>query len=160
MAINVTSYNYSGSRKRKSRNSEFSSLQIFSTTLKISIPFGILFAAAITRVMWTSQSEVLNKESVSLETRISDIDRETANLNIMIEQQSGKNILSQVKKYNLDLHYPHPGQIKQLELREKNIVRTEPAIKQTPAKRPDNINPMIVTQRNAQKNDAPSKYYR
>ncbi|HBC88233.1 MAG TPA: hypothetical protein DCZ94_14880 [Lentisphaeria bacterium] len=155
MAINVTSYNYSGPRKRKARTSETNRLKIFATTLKLSIPFCIFFAAAITRVMWTSQAESLNKASISLENRIMDIERETANLNIMIEQESGKNILAQVKRYNLDLHYPQPGQIKKLEFKGKNVVKAEPPVKQ-----PANTKPIMVTQRNGAKNDASSKYYR
>jgi len=159
MSINVTSYNQSGPRRRKSRNSDTSRLQIFATTLKISIPFCILFTAAIIRVMWTSQAESLNKESVSLEGRLSDIDRETANLNIMIEQQSGKNILAQVKKYNLDLHYPLAGQIKKFDLKEKTVQKVAPAVKQPVAQTP-NAKPIVVTQRNAPKNNVPAKYYR
>jgi len=160
MSINVTSYNQSGPRRRKHRNSDASRLQIFVTTLKISIPFCILFTAAIIRVMWTSQAESLNKESVSLEGRISDIDRETANLNIMIEQQSGKNILAQVKKYNLDLHYPLAGQIKKFDVREKTVQKPATVVKQPVAKQPAAAKPILVTQRNAPKNDAPSKYNR
>ncbi|HCE43697.1 MAG TPA: hypothetical protein DET40_09120 [Lentisphaeria bacterium] len=160
MSINVTSYNQSGPRRRKSRHSDVSRLQIFATTLKISIPFCILFTAAIIRVMWTSQAETINKESVSLEGRISDIDRETANLNIMIEQQSGKNILSQVKKYNLDLHYPLAGQIKKFDLKEKIVQKPETPLRKPVAKQSANTKPMVVTQRNPPKNEAPAKYYR
>lgn len=155
MSISVSSYNYSGPRKRKSRGTEENRLKLFATTLKVSIPFCILFAAAIVRVMWTSQSETLNKETISLENRISDIERETDNLNIMIEQQSGKNILAQVKRYNLDLHYPHPGQIKKLEYVTK-VKKVETAVKQ-----PSNSKPIMVTQGNGVKNpDNTSKYYR
>jgi hypothetical protein len=160
MSINVTSYSQSGPRRRKSRNSGVSRFQIFATTLKISIPFCILFTAAIIRVMWTSQAESINKESVSLEGRISDIDRETANLNILIEQQSGKNILAQVKKYNLDLHYPLAGQIKKFDLKEKTVQKTEPAAKEPVAKQTVNPKPILVTQRNAPKNSIPAKYNR
>ena len=155
MSISVSSYNYSGPRKRKGRATEENRLKLFATTLKFSIPFGILFASAIVRVMWTSQSETLNKETISLENRICDIERETDNLNIMIEQQSGKNILAQVKRYNLDLHYPHPGQIRKLEYinKAKKI--------ETAAKQPLNSKPMMVTQGNGVKNlENTSKYYR
>ena len=155
MSISVSSYNYSGPRKRKGRATEENRLKLFATTLKFSIPFGILFASAIVRVMWTSQSETLNKETISLENRISDIERETENLNIMIEQQSGKNILSQVKRYNLDLHYPHPGQIRKLEYI-SNVKKVETAVKQ-----PSNSKPIMVTQGNGAKNpETTSKYYR
>lgn len=155
MSISVSSYNYSSPKKRKGRVSEENRLKLFATTLKISIPFCILFAAAIVRVMWTSQSEALNKEAISLENRIGDIERETDNLNIMIEQQSGKNILAQVKRYNLDLHYPHPGQIRKLEYGSK-IKKVETAVKQ-----PSNSKPIMVTQRNGVKNpESTSKYYR
>ena len=155
MSISVSSYNYSGPRKRKGRATEENRLKLLVTTLKISIPFCILFAAAIVRVMWTSQSETLNKETISLENRISDIERETENLNIMIEQQSGKNILAQVKRYNLDLHYPHPGQIRKLEYI-SNVKKVETAVKQ-----PSNSKPIMVTQGNGAKNpDVASKYYR
>ncbi|MFA6568938.1 MAG: hypothetical protein WCS96_12065 [Victivallales bacterium] len=155
MSISVSSYNYSGPRKRKGRATEENRLKLFATTLKISIPFCILFAAAIVRVMWTSQSETLNKETISLENRISDIERETDNLNIMIEQQSGKNILAQVKRYNLDLHYPHPGQIRKLECMSK-IKKVETAVKQ-----PSNPKPIMVTQGNGVRNpESASKYYR
>ena len=105
--------------------------------------------------MWTSQSETLNKETISLENRISDIERETDNLNIMIEQQSGKNILAQVKRYNLDLHYPHPGQIKKLEYM-STLKKVETAVKQ-----PSNSKPIMVSQGNGVKNpEIASKYYR
>ncbi|GEM_PF-3373898 len=155
MGINVTSYNYNGPRRRKARSSS-NSLGIFATTLKISVPFCLLFAAAITRVMWTSQAESINKESISLENRINDIDRETANLNIGIEQKSGKDILAQVKKYNLDLHYPQPGQIKKLEVAKASpVVKSEPVVKQ-----PANAKPIIVSQKNGAKTDVPAKYYR
>ncbi len=162
MSINVTSYNYTGAaaRKRKSRKSGTGSLQIFATTLKISLPFCIFFAAAVYRVMLTSQAETLNKESVSLESRIADITRESDNLSIMIEQQSGKNILAQVKKYNLDLHYPHPSQIKKLELGTKAVTKAEPAVAPVApvAKQPVKEKPIMVTQRTTPKNDAPAKY--
>ena len=155
MSISVSSYNYNGPRKRKGRITEEHRLKLFATTLKISIPFCILFAAAIVRVMWTSQSETLNKETISLENRISDIERETDNLNIMIETQSGKNILAQVKRYNLDLHYPHPGQIRKLEYA-SNVKKVETAVKQ-----PSNSKPIMVTQGNGVKNpESTSKYYR
>lgn len=155
MSISVSSYNYSGPRKRKGRGTEENRLKLFATTFKVSVPFCILFTAAIVRVMWTSQSETLNKETISLENRISDIERETDNLNIMIEQQSGKNILAQVKRYNLDLHYPHPGQIKKLEYATK-VKKVETAVKN-----PSNSKPIMVTQGNGVKNpDSTSKYYR
>ena len=146
MSISVSSYNYSGPRKRKGRTTEENRLKLFGTTLKFSIPFCILFASAIVRVMWTSQSETLNKETISLENRICDIERETDNLNIMIEQQSGKNILAQVKRYNLDLHYPHPGQIRKLEYINK-AKKVETAVKH-----PSYSKPMMVTQGNGIKN--------
>jgi hypothetical protein len=155
MSISVSSYNYNSPRKRKSRVTEENKLTLFATTLKISIPFCILFGAAIVRVMWTSQSETINKETISLETRTSDIERETENLNIMIEQQSGKNILAQVKRYNLDLHYPHPGQIRKLEY-DSNVKKVA-----TPVKLPSNTKPIMVTQGSGTKNpEGTSKYYR
>ncbi len=155
MSISVSSYNYSGPRKRKGRATEENRFKVFGTTLKIAMPFCIFFGAAILRVMLTSQSETLNKETISLENRISDIERETDNLNIMIEQQSGKNILAQVKRYNLDLHYPHPGQIKKLEYASK-VKSLEPAVK-----KPANTKPLMVSQGNGVKNpESVSKYYR
>ena len=79
MSISVSSYNYSGPRKRKGRVTEENRFRVFGTTLKIAMPFCIFFGAAILRVMLTSQSETLNKETISLENRISDIERETDN---------------------------------------------------------------------------------
>ena len=154
MSISVSSYNYSGPRKRKGRATEENRFKLFATPLKIAFPFFIFFAAAIVRVMWTSQAETLNKETISLENRISDIERETENLNIMIEQQSGKNILAQVKRYNLDLHYPHPGQIRKLEFTGK-AKTVETAVKQ-----PSNPKPIVVTQRNGVKNPEIASKYR
>ncbi len=153
MSISVSSYNYSGVRKRKGRTTEESRLKLFGTTLKFAIPFCILFIAAIVRVMWTSQSETLNKEIISFENRVGDIERETENLNIMIEQQSGKNILAQVKRYNLDLHYPHPGQIRKLESITK-AKKIETAIKQPP-----NPKPIMVTQGNGLKSQGTASKY-
>lgn len=124
-------------RNRKLKMQDGRNVHFIITAIKIACPVCIIFAVAILKVLLNSKTENLNRIVTQSKREVYSLERETANLRIMVEQHRGKYIFRQVKRFHLCLRYPHPEQIRKIEV----IAQTRVPEKQIKAK------PLLVSQR-------------
>ena len=86
----------------------------YGEIFKMIFPLLVVFALAAIMIQFNAETEKLNRQASSLKMDIHRFDRKIAAYNIKCEELKGEYILKQIAKFNLGLHAPVPGQVKQL----------------------------------------------
>jgi Tfp pilus assembly protein PilN len=131
MNLRTTQTNIGCKRKKNiNRHSRTSKNFSIISLLKIVIPVFIIFLLAVTMNVFNSETEQLNRRTVTLQTEINKLDRDIANFNIKCEKLKGRFIYKQVAYFNLKLHSPEPGQVRKLKIRRAR--KASPGTQKTP----------------------------
>ena len=117
--INTTCKRNRPSVRRRKKSEGFS----LTSFIKIAFPVFILFLLAAALNVFNSETEQLNRSAVKLQTEINQLDRQISNYNIKAEKLKGRFIYKQVAYFKLKLHSPVPGQVLNLRLPRKRIVK-------------------------------------
>jgi len=83
----------------------------WKTAVVISLPASLLFALGVASARFNSETETLNRHATSIEMKLHKKAREISDLKVKLERMKGRFVLRQVKRFNLGLSYPRPGQV-------------------------------------------------
>lgn len=99
---------------KRSRTTSRRSNRSFKPVLRIIALLLVVFLLASARAVINSEVEKLNRQAVNLKSKLHDLNREIASMEIQRERYLGRYILDQIKRLDMKLCYPKAGQVRKL----------------------------------------------